>query len=273
MASAIVRSALRAGVLSAPLTIVAEPDESRRTQLAMLGVTAVPDASSGIESMRLIEVGRGCHGAGAVILAIKPQILDSVISTTPSLAALGPRCIVSIMAGITSAKLAASVPAPDGGSHRFLRVMPNLPISVGAGMTAIARSPSLAEEDRVWAERLFASGGVTVLLPEDLIDAFTAVAGSGPAYLFYVAEAMERAAHAVGFDAATARTIVRQTIVGAASLLSDTDSDPSALRRAVTSKGGTTHAACSVLDSLHVVDAFIRAVVAARDRGRELSTG
>lgn len=273
MASAIVRAGLRSGVLAAPSTIVAEPEEARRAELSMLGVIAVPDATRGIESMLLIEAGHSCHGGGTVVLAVKPQILGTVVSTTPSLGSLGPRCYVSIMAGVTSARLAASVPAPHGGSHRFVRVMPNLPISVGKGMTAIAQSASITEQDRIWTESLFASGGATVVLPEELIDAFTAVAGSGPAYVFYLAEAMERAAQSVGFDASTARTIVRQTIIGAASLLSDEDSDPSALRQAVTSKGGTTHAACSVLDSYSVMDAFARAVVAARDRGRELSSG
>ncbi|MBX3316364.1 MAG: pyrroline-5-carboxylate reductase [Phycisphaeraceae bacterium] len=273
MAAAIVRSGLRSGVLAAPSTIVAEPEESRRAELSMLGIIAVPDATRGIESMLLIETAHHCHGMGAVVLAVKPQVLGTVASTTPSLGSLGPRCFVSIMAGVTSARLAASLPAPHGGSHRFVRVMPNLPISVGKGMTAIAQSASIDAHDRDWTESLFASGGDTVVLPEELIDAFTAVAGSGPAYVFYIAEAMERAAQSVGFDAKTARAIVRQTINGAASLLSDANTDPSALRQAVTSKGGTTHAACSVLDSSGVMEAFARAIVAARDRGRELSSG
>src|SRR5690606_30719943 len=126
--------------------------------------------------------------------------------------------------------------------------------------------------DAAFARTLFGAVGETVDLDEALMDAFTAVAGSGPAYLFYLAEAMARAAEGVGFDAATADRLVRATIVGAAGLLdADRGRPASELRALVTSRGGTTAAATQRLDDAGVAEAFERAIVAARDRGRELA--
>lgn len=267
MAGAIIRAALKAGVLSSHATVVAEPLESRRRELSLLGVVTAPDAGAAMLALRHVEIGAHTPGAGAIVLAVKPQMLQEAVSSMTDLAASPPRLIVSILAGVTRERLSRALPT----QHRITRVMPNLPISVGKGMTAIAESAAQGDEDRLWIERLFQSGGATVRLPEELMDAFTAVAGSGPAYLFYLAEAMERAAQAIGFDAPTARTLVRHTLVGAAALMSDDNADPAALRAAVTSKGGTTHAACTALDSAGVMEAFARAMAAARDRGRELS--
>jgi len=122
------------------------------------------------------------------------------------------------------------------------------------------------------AGRLFAAlGPVVVRIDEGLMDAFTAVAGSGPAYLFYLAEAMERAAVEVGLDAAMARRVVAQTLRGAAALIDgDGQGDPGLLRAAVTSKRGTTAAAVASLERDGVMECWVRAIVAARDRGAEL---
>ncbi len=266
MAGAIIRGALRAGVIASHTTVVAEPLEARRRELAELGLVTAPDASAALVSLREVEAGNQSAPTGAIVLAVKPQMLAAVIASTPSLQAQS-RLIVSIMAGVTRESLARTIP----GDHRFARVMPNMPISIGKGMTALAEDPTLPSEESLWIERLFNAGGSTIRIPESLMDAFTAVAGSGPAYLFYLAEAMERAAGAIGFDPQTSRLLVRQTLVGAASLMSGDDADPAALRAAVTSKGGTTHAACSALDSARVMEAFTKALTAARDRGQELS--
>lgn len=267
MAGAIIRGALKTGVLASHATIVAEPVESRRRELSMLGVITAPDATAALHAISQVELGTRTGPAGAIVLAVKPQMLADVIASTPAFAAFAPRLVVSIMAGVTREKLIHSLP----GSHRIARVMPNLPISVGKGMTAIADDPALPPEDAKWVDRLFSAGGATVHLQEELMDAFTAVAGSGPAYLFYLAEALERAAHSIGFEPETARLIVRQTLDGAASLMTSDALDPATLRAAVTSKGGTTHAACTMLDNAGVMGAFTRALTAARDRGRELS--
>lgn len=266
MAGAIIRGALRAGVIASHSTVVAEPEESRRRELSELGLVTAPSAASALVALVQVELGVRSGPSGAIVLAIKPQMLGTVIESTPALSD-HPRLMVSIMAGATRESLRLAMP----GDHRIARVMPNLPISIGKGMTAIAEDPALPPDDARWIEILFNAGGDTILIDESLMDAFTAVAGSGPAYLFYLAEAMERAAHSIGFDPQTARRVVRQTITGAASLMSGENSDPASLRSAVTSKGGTTHAACTTLDREGVMEAFTQALTAARDRGRELS--
>lgn len=267
MAGAIVRGGLRAGVIASHATVVAEPIEARRRELSAMGVVVAPDAERGVESLRMVESGTNSGATGVIVLAVKPQMLPEVARTTPALCGLATaeRLVVSIMAGVGRGR-ASSFLAPTA---RVARVMPNLPIGVGKGMTAIAEDSAMPEDDVRWVERLFGAGGETVVLPEPMMDAFTAVAGSGPAYLFYIAEAMERAAIEIGFEAGMARRIVRQTLVGASALM-DEEVDPAALRAAVTSKGGTTHAACTALDESGVMEAFARALAAARDRGREL---
>lgn len=265
MATAIITGGLRSGVLASHTTIVAEPDESKRKALSAIGVVTAPDAARGLESLALVEVAT--RSTGAVVLAVKPQVLPRVVEDTPALKGMADRLAVSIMAGMTRDRVRTLL----GGTWRVARVMPNLPIGVGKGMTAITEDGSMAPAEVAWIERLFGAGGKSVHLPEAMMDAFTAVAGSGPAYLFYLAEALERGAIGIGFDREVAREIVRQTLVGAAALLDRGGEDPSALRAAVTSKGGTTNAACTTLDSAGVMEAFARALRAARDRGAELS--
>ena len=149
--------------------------------------------------------------------------------------------------------------------------MPNLPAQLGEGATAIALGAGAKPGDEKLAIELFgAVGPVVVEVAEDLIDAFTAVAGSGPAYVFYLAQAMTKAAVELGFTSSQADQIVRQTIIGSAAMLRTRSESPQDLRAAVTSKGGTTAAATAVLDEAQVIDTFVRALTAARDRGREL---
>ena len=161
-----------------------------------------------------------------------------------------------------------------GGRARVIRVMPNTPAQLRRGVSAIAIGEGASEDDAQFAVALFESVGEVVRVDESMIDAFTALAGSGPAYVFYLAEAMMRAGVEIGFDEATADRIVRGTIAGSAALLSDsTDRKPIDLRAAVTSKGGTTFAATQSLDASGAMDAIVRAIIAARDRGRELGSG
>ena len=140
------------------------------------------------------------------------------------------------------------------------------------GVTAICPGTGASAEDLDFTERLFRAVGQTLPLPEDLMDAYTALAGSGPAYVYYLAEAMHHAGLRMGFDERTADRVVRAVIEGAAGLLaSEADRTPAELRAAVTSRGGTTAAATTLLDDRGVASAIVDAVVAARDRGRELS--
>jgi pyrroline-5-carboxylate reductase len=152
--------------------------------------------------------------------------------------------------------------------------MPNLPAQMAQGATAVAIGEHSHTGDERFALEVFRSlGPLVVTVPEALLDAFTAVAGSGPAYLFYLAHAMQDAAVAFGFDSWQAREIVAQTLLGAAMLLSTSDVDSVSLRQSVTSRGGTTQAAIDVFDAHNLHDVIVNAIAAARERGKELSGG
>jgi len=149
--------------------------------------------------------------------------------------------------------------------------MPNLPAKIRQGITALCAGAGTRPGDDSFAREIFGGvGPMVVTIEESLMDAFTAVAGSGPAYVFYLAEAMIQASVRLGFDEPTARDIVRETIAGAGNLLADSAEAPEKLRAAVTSKGGTTEAACKKLDEAGVMPAIVEAIRAARDRGREI---
>ncbi len=210
------------------------------------------------------------HPEAGVVVAVKPQVFGEVSAAWgPVLAGGGSRLVVSIMAGVT----AGSVQRGLGDRARVVRVMPNTPIGLGLGMSAVCAGPGAGEHDVARAERLLGASGKTMRIDEGLMDAFTALAGSGPAYVFHLAEAMVEAAEQLGFDRERALTIVRQTVAGAGALLDASPETPRALRAAVTSKGGTTAAAIGVLDDAGVSDAVVRAIHAARHRGAELGRG
>jgi pyrroline-5-carboxylate reductase len=205
---------------------------------------------------------------GPIVLAVKPQSLAEVAKEIRGFFDDQPRVVVSVLAGTPGEKIRAAL----GAGARVVRVMPNLPAAVRQGCTAICLSAGAHAGDEEFALDLFRGIGPTVVrIREGLMDAFTGVVGSGPAYVFHLAEAMTRAAMDLGFDGATADRIVRATIFGAGVMLRDDPRTPEAMRAAVTSKGGTTAAATAVLDEAKVRDAFVRAITAARDRGRELA--
>lgn len=261
MAEAIVRSAIAAGILKPEQIIAADPSPERREVLASLGVTAV-DANAEVVA-----------NARQVVLAVKPQ------------AAAGPAAevganlrdhhvVISIMAGLSTARLAEMVRAgaPAGGEAkrlRLIRVMPNTPLMVGKGMAGVALGADAQPGDDELAMKLLAAGGEAVRVDEAALDAITAVSGSGPAYLFYLAEAMERAAGELGLGK-HARLLVSQTLAGAAELLAQSDDDAATLRKKVASPGGTTEAALRTLDQHGVSDALVEAIHAAERRSREL---
>lgn len=209
-----------------------------------------------------------------LMLAVKPQMFAEVAGQWASApganGGLAGRLVVSIMAGTTAATVARGLSGNGTRAPRVVRVMPNTPIGLGLGMSAVSAGPNAGEADLARVERLFGASGKTMRIDEGLMDAFTALAGSGPAYVFYLAEAMVEAAEQLGFDRERALTIVRQTVCGAGELLRHAPETPRALRSAVTSKGGTTAAATGVLDESGVHDAVVRAVHAARHRGAEL---
>ena len=269
MAEAIVRGVVEAGVMTAADIAVAEPKSERRAVFEPLGVQSWASGSEAIRWLRERESTPGM-GAGQILLAVKPQSLADVAGQIQPVLGPGRRVVVSILAGTPTAKIRDRL-GGNGGDVAVVRVMPNMPARIRMGMAAIAPGAGTQPGDDTLAHRIFEAVGHVIRVDEQLMDAFTAVAGSGPAYVFYLAEAMSTAARKLGFDEAQSKQIVRQTIAGAGALLAESPDSPEALRAAVTSKGGTTAAATAVLDESRVMEAMVEAITVARDRGRELS--
>lgn len=204
----------------------------------------------------------------ALVLAIKPQGLDAV---GPALAPLaGPgTLVVSVLAGKTIANLKDRLPR----ARAVVRAMPNLPASIRRGATGAAASPETGEDQRRTAHALLSGIGLVEWLDgEDLIDAVTAVSGSGPAYIFLMAEALAAAGVAAGLPAEVAARLARQTVAGAGELLGQSPEEPATLRQNVTSPGGTTAAALGVLMAEEGLAPLMReAVAAAKRRAGELA--
>ena len=229
---------------------VVEVDPGRRAELR----AAAPGAS--------VEAG-ACPGADALI-AVKPHIVGSVL---PALAEAGVPRVLSIAAGVRTRSIESGL--PEG--IPVVRCMPNTPARAGRGAAAIAAGSAAAAADLRWAGGILEAVGTVTVVAESDLDAVTGLSGSGPAYVFRLAEAMAAAGIAQGLDAGTADALARQTLVGAAALLDSSGDDPARLRRNVTTPGGTTAAAMAVLDAADFTGLIERAVAAAAERSRELS--
>lgn len=242
--------------------VVADTDPAARAQIE--GTTVATPA----EVIEWLESREDPRDPAPLVLAVKPQSLAGVAREIRGAFDDRSRVVISVLAGTPGEKVRALL----GPGARVVRAMPNLPAAVRQGCTAICLSAGAHAGDEDFAVELFRGIGPTVVrIREDLMDAFTGVVGSGPAYVFYLAEAMTRAAVEMGFDPATADRIVRATVFGSGVMVRDDERTPAALRSAVTSKGGTTAAATAVLDGAGVMEAVVRAIAAARDRGRELA--
>ncbi len=204
--------------------------------------------------------------AQVILLAVKPQHMKHVLED------LGPvihqtQLVLSIAAGIRieffEKKLAKGVPV--------IRIMPNTPALVGQGAAALALGRAAKEKHARLAEEIMKTVGTVVTVSERDMDAVTAVSGSGPAYVFYVAEAMKEAAVSLGLAPHVADQLVRQTIKGAGALLAQSHEEPHTLRQRVTSPGGTTEAALQVMEKAKVRAIFLKALKRAAERSRELS--
>ncbi len=205
--------------------------------------------------------------ADVVIVAVKPQDVLPTLGT--ALAALGTDTLVlSIAAGVTLATLEALVP-----ERPVVRAMPNTPAVVGIGASAIAAGEHARPDHLELAERLLGAVGIVVRVPEPALDAVTGLSGSGPAYVFLVAEALVEAGVLVGLPRDVVSQLVVQTLLGSATLLARDDAGPAELRAAVTSPGGTTAAGLRELEAHGVRGAILDAVAAATRRSRELGRG
>lgn len=202
-----------------------------------------------------------------VVLAVKPQSFSDVVADARKF--VGPQTLVlSVMAGVPMARIASEM-----GAERVVRAMPNTPGQIGRGVSAYVASPDCTADDRCLVEQLLAPLGIVEPIPEEgLMDAVTAVSGSGPAYVFLLAEALAAAGVAEGLDPETAQRLAHMTVAGAGALLLEEGKTPSALRKQVTSPGGTTQAALEVLTAPDGMEALLRrAVEAAAQRSRELA--
>lgn len=236
---------------------VSEPVDVLRDALARdFGVTVGADNAE------------AASAAGLWLLAVKPQVMHAVCEALAPLAQAQRPLVVSIAAGITATQLQRWL----GGGIAVVRAMPNTPALLGAGITGLFASPEVDANGRERAVNLMSSAGKTVWIgSEAQMDAVTAVSGSGPAYIFLLAEAMEAAALAEGLPAEAARALVLETVLGAARMLTESAEDPAELRRRVTSPGGTTQAAIETFEAGGFRELVASAIRNATERGRQLS--
>jgi pyrroline-5-carboxylate reductase len=249
MGSAMVAGILDAGWAAAGELAVADPDAGQRDRLA--------ERHPG-----LIVLDAPVDAEGA-LLAVKQEAVDGACR---ALGALGVPRVLSVVAGINTARLESVLPP----GTVVVRAIPNTPSLVGAGVAAMSGGGTAIGADLDWAEQILAAVGHVVRLPERHLDAVTGLSGSGPAYIFLVAEAMIEAGVAAGLPRDISRDLVVGTLSGSAKLLVETGDDPAVLRAAVTSPGGTTAAGLRTLEFKAVRSAFIEAVAAATERSRQL---
>ncbi len=257
MAGAMLSRWLQTGALRANEVIAANATAAEATDVrARYGVYATERASEPIERARI------------VLLGIKPQQIDLVL---PSLAAhiQAGQVWISMLAGVPLRRLRELL----GPKPVLIRIMPNQPARLGCGVTGVATEAGLSEATRQATRDLLADLGDVIELDEERLDAFAAIAGSGPAYVYLFLEALTQAAEALGFEADTAHAMALQTLRGAAALASETGSVPASLRRDVTSPGGTTEAALQVFESRDWRGTVEAATAAAVARAADLAGG
>lgn len=252
MASALIGGLLRAGRDAAGIVVI-EPFEAQRAKLALaFGVQAQAAADERLA------------GAATVVWAVKPQLFAE--AAAPCAPYLAQALQVSVMAGVRSGAIVRA-----SGSESVVRSMPNTPALIGRGIAGLYARAAVSATQRAEVEALFAPTGATLWVArEDDLDAVTALSGSGPAYVFYLLEAMVQAAAEMGLPPEQGRRLALATFDGAAALAAASSEAPATLRAQVTSKGGTTHAAITVLEDAGVKAAFVRALHAARQRAADL---
>lgn len=254
MGSALLSGMFASESLDPSDVVVVEPGVQRREELS--------EAFRGITVVDTPEIDHIDEHTG-VLLCVKPDIAESVCRLVGG---LGAQRILSVVAGIACARLEATLPGPVS----VVRAMPNTPALVGAGMTVISGGSHVTKDDLDWAEELLSQVGTVLRLPERHLDAVTGLSGSGPAYVFLIAEALIEAGVAAGLNRDVARTLAAHTIYGAGKMLVETGDSPESLRAAVTSPGGTTAAGLRALESRAVRSAIFEAVMASIERSKNV---
>ncbi|HTA03276.1 MAG TPA: pyrroline-5-carboxylate reductase [Streptosporangiaceae bacterium] len=256
MGEALASGLLRAGVVSPGEIVAAARRPDRAQQLR---------DSYGID---VLSASQAAAKAQTLVIAVKPQDMDALLAEI-SPVVTSDQLVISVVAGITTAfigrRLGADVPV--------VRVMSNTPVLVDEAMSVISPGPHATEEHLRRAEELLRPVGKVLRIPESQQDAATALSGSGPAYVYFLVEAMVDAGILLGMPRQTALEMVKQAVYGAATMLRDSGEHPVLLREAVTSPGGTTINAIRELERHGVRAAILAAIEAARDRGRELGAG
>ncbi len=256
MAAALISGLIADGTPPA-LLLASDPDETRLQQLA-----------STAEIRTLQDNDAAVREADVVVLAVKPQILQRVARGIVGAVQDRRPLVISIAAGVRSDTLERWL----GGGVALVRSMPNTPAMLQAGATALYATSEVSEAQREQAESVLRAVGLVQWIEDEaLMDAVTALSGSGPAYFFLFMEAMERAGEGLGLPAETARLLTLQTALGAARMAIEAGEDPAELRRRVTSPGGTTEQAITSFEKDDLAGLVARALTAARDRSIELS--
>jgi len=257
MAEALARGVIKSGAVGAGDIIASDIAQARREVFASFGA-------------RTTQVNRDVIAfADVIVLCVKPQQADDVVRGIAPAFEIERQVLATICAGISSTRLEKLLPH----GARVVRVMPNTPMLIGLGASGVAAGSHARDIDVATVEALFATASMTVRVAEPLIDAVTGLSGSGPAYLFYLVEAMTDAGVAEGFTLEQARALATRTVLGASKMLEETGLPPEELRRRVTSPNGTTQAAIELLDARHTRAALSDAVRRAAERSRELGRG
>ena len=255
MGEALLSGVLRAGRRPSELVATARREERASLLRERYGIETVSNADAAAK-------------AGTLVIAVKPQDMGALLDEIrPHVG--GDRLVISMAAGIPTAFIEERLPA----GTPVVRVMSNTPVHVDEAMSVISAGSHAVEEHLKLAEELLSPVGKVLRIPESLQDGATALSGSGPAYFYYLVEAMVDAGILLGMPRAAALEMVIQSAVGAAVMLRDSGEHPVLLREAVTSPGGTTIAAIRELERHGVRAAVLEAIEAARNRGRELAGG
>lgn len=256
MATALARGWLQAGLVAPQNLCASDPLPEARAEFAKETGATVHDKNLAVVA-----------ASDLLVLAVKPQVMESVLNEISGKVTPQQHLVISIAAGVPLGTLA---PGLGGHQHRLVRVMPNTPCLVGASATAYAAGPSATPDDLRLVDRLFNSVGKAIAVPEKLLDAVTGLSGSGPAYVFVLLEALSDGGVRMGLPRDVATLLAAQTMYGAAKMLLETGLHPGVLKDMVASPGGTTIAGLHALETGGVRGALIDAVQAATLRSMEL---
>ncbi|MCU7829879.1 MAG: pyrroline-5-carboxylate reductase [Candidatus Thiodiazotropha sp. (ex Myrtea sp. 'scaly one' KF741663)] len=256
MATSLIAGLIADGYDSQLITVSDLDSEKLALMAARFGIHTEPDNAKAIED------------AGIIVLAVKPQVLESVARGLAETLQKTQPLVISIAAGVQETILRDWL----GGDVTLVRSMPNTPAMIQSGATGLHAGPGVTDEQRDMAENILRAVGLTRWVDDETqMDAVTAVSGSGPAYFFLIMEAMEAAAIEMGLDNETARLLVLQTALGASRMAMESSDSPATLREKVTSPGGTTERALDILEEGKLRELFAKALRGAQTRSQELS--